>query len=180
MSSFNWMVLLKALCIVVAGFWIFAPALHCDWADDDIFYLSKNPLRSDPQQLWKTWFSPGSFIEYYPITETVQIVQWRLWRADSFGYVMTNIVLHIVNALLVWRLLGKLGLRLAWLGGLLFAMHPLTVESVAWISELKNTLSLSPFLLGMGAWIDYEENKRSRDYWLALGLFLAAMLCKIT
>jgi hypothetical protein len=99
-SSRGWMVLLKALCIVAAAWWIFAPALHGDWADDDLFYLSGNPLRNDPHQLWKIWLQPGSFIEYYPITETIQIIQWHFWHTDSFGYVLTNIVLHIVNALL--------------------------------------------------------------------------------
>ncbi|MCE0521637.1 MAG: tetratricopeptide repeat protein [Methylacidiphilales bacterium] len=178
--AFNWKVLLQALVIAAVGFWVFSPAPHGDFGGDDTLYLSGNPLRNDPLQLWKTWFAPGSFIEYYPITETVQMIQWHFWRTESFGYVLTNVILHIVNALLVWRLLGKLGLRYAWLGGLLFLVHPLTVESVAWISELKNTLSLAPFLLAMGAWIDYEENKNARDYWLALGLFGIAMLCKIT
>jgi hypothetical protein len=79
--------------------------------------------------------------------------------------------LHIVGALLVWRLLSKFGLRLAWLGGLIFAIHPVQVESVAWIAELKNTLSLPPFLLAMCAWIDYEERGKKRDYFLALGFF---------
>lgn len=174
------MVLLQVFCIVAAGYWVFAPALHGDWCDDDKFYLPENPLRNDPHHLLKIWFMPGSFIEYYPITETVQTLQWHLWHTDSFGYILTNLILHVASALLIWLLLKKLGLRFAWLGGLLFAIHPLTVESVAWISELKNTLSLPPFLLAMCAWIDFEETRKSRDYWLALGLFLAAMLCKIT
>jgi len=176
----RWVVVLKVLCIVAAGFWIFGPALHGDWHDDDSLYLTENPLRNDPHLLWKLWFVPGSFIEYYPVTETIQALQWHLWHMDTFGYVLTNVVLHIANALLVWLLLKKSGLRFAWLGGLLFAIHPMTVESVAWISELKNTLSLLPFLLAMCAWIDYEEKKKNGDYWRALGLFLVAMLCKIT
>ena len=80
----------------------------------------------------------------------------------------------------MWRLLGKLGVRLAWLGGLLFAIHPVLVESVAWIAELKNTLSLPPFLVAMCAWIDYDEHGKWTQYCLALGLFLVAMLCKPT
>jgi hypothetical protein len=99
---------------------------------------------------------------------------------DTLGYHATNLILHLASALLVWRLLGKFGLRLAWLGGFLFVIHPAVVESVAWISEFKNTLSLPFFLLSMCAWIDYEERGRSRDYFLALGLFVVAMLCKIS
>jgi tetratricopeptide (TPR) repeat protein len=99
---------------------------------------------------------------------------------DTLDYHLTNVLLHLVGALLVWRLLSKFGLRLAWLGGLIFAIHPVQVESVAWIAELKNTLSLPPFLLAMCAWIDFDEHGKSKDYWLALGLFLVAMLCKTT
>jgi hypothetical protein len=85
-----------------------------------------------------------------------------------------------LSALLVWRLLSKFGLRLAWLGGLIFAIHPVQVESVAWIVELKNTLSLPPFLLAMCAWIRLRGARKAKDYWLALGLFLVAMLCKLS
>ena len=177
----HWKLLLpRALLIVAAGFWVFAPALHGDWLMDDDMYLTQNVLLHDPARLWKIWFAPGSFIEYYPIEASAQAVQWRLWHLDTLGYHLTNLILHLAGALLVWRLLSKFGLRLAWLGGFLFAIHPAVVESVAWISEFKNTLSLPFFLLSMCAWIDYEERGRSRDYVLALGLFLVAMLCKIS
>jgi protein O-mannosyl-transferase len=173
------LVLIHAAIIIAAGLWIYSPALHGDWLGDDSLYISQNPLLNDPARLWKTWFQPGSFIEYYPLEETVQWVQWQLWGNDTFGYHLTNVILHIVSALLVWQLLSKFGLQLAWLGGLIFAIHPMMVESVAWISELKNCLSLPPFLLAMCAWIDYEERGRRADYLLALVFFLVAMLCKI-
>ncbi len=172
--------LLQAALIIGAGWWIYWPALHGDWLSDDRLYVTENPLLNDPARVWKAWFQPGSFIEYYPLHETVQWVQWKLWGKDTLGYHVTNVVLHLLSALLLWRLLLKFGLRLAWLGGLIFVIHPVMVESVAWIAELKNTLSLPPALLAMCAWIDYEEHKRRRDYGLALGFFLAAMLCKIT
>jgi len=147
---------------------------------DDGLYVLDNPLQHDPARLWKTWFAPGSFIEYYPVEETARWFQWQLWGPEPLGYHLTNVGLHIVNALLVWWLLAKFRLRLAWLGGLIFAIHPVQVESVAWIAELKNMLSLTPLLLAMGAWIDYEERRDTREYWMALALFLAAMLCKIS
>lgn len=171
--------LLHAAIIVAAGLFIYWPAFNGYWIWDDGMYISQNPLMNDPARLWKAWFQPGSFIEYYPITETVQWVQWKLWGDDTLGYHLTNVGLHLLSAFLVWRLLGKFGLRLAWLGGLLFAIHPMMVESVAWISELKNTLSLPPFLLAVCAWIDYEERGRRGDYVRALALFLVSMLCKI-
>ncbi len=177
---FQYRKLLQGLLIVAAGLWIFWPALHGDWLMDDDLYVTNNPLLRDLTGLGKIWFAPGSFIEYYPIEESALWMLWQLWSTDTLGYHLANIVLHILSALLVWRLLGKLGLRLAWLGGLLFVIHPMAVESVAWISELKNTLSLPPFLLAMCAYIDYENRGKRKDYFLALGLFLVAMLCKIS
>ena len=176
----RWSPILQGLLIVTGGLWIFWPTLRADWLIDDKFYIPDNPLLRDPARLWKAWFQPGSFIEYYPLQETVQWLQWWLFGANTLGYHLTNVALHILNAFLVWKLFSKFGLRFAWLGGLLFAIHPAQVESVTLIAELKNTLSLPPFLLAMCAWIDYEDHKQQRDYWLALGLFLVAMLCKIT
>ncbi len=181
MANPNWKLLfLRALLIIAAGFWVFSPALHGDWLMDDDMYLTQNALLNDPARLWKIWFAPGALTEYYPIEASLQAAQWHFWHLNTLGYHLSNLILHVISALLVWRLLDKFGLRLAWLGGLLFVIHPAVVESVAWISELKNTLSLPFFLLSMGAWIDYEDRKRPRDYFLALGLFLLAMLCKIS
>lgn len=172
--------LLQAAILALAGWWAFAPALTGGWIWDDAHYLPNNALLHNPERLWKTWFEPGTFNEYYPLMATVQLVQWSLWGNETPFYHVTNMALHIVNAFLVWRLFVKLGLRLAWLGAMIFAVHPLMVESVAWIAELKNTLSLAPFLLAMIFYLDYEEQGRERDYWQALGLFLVAMLAKVT
>jgi tetratricopeptide (TPR) repeat protein len=171
--------LLPVVLIVGAVFWIYGPVLHGGFIWDDEWYIVLNPLLHHVSGLWKFWFQPGSWVEYYPISETVLWTQWQLWGHDTLGYHLTNVVLHILNAIWVWRLFRKLGLRLAWLGGLLFAVHPVQVESVAWIVELKNTLSLFFFLLAAGCWIDYEERRKSQDYGAALGLFLASMLGKI-
>jgi len=172
--------LLQAFVIVIAGLWVFSPVFRGDWLWDDSWYLTNNPLMHDPARIWKAWFQPGSFVEYYPIEQTLQWWQWQCWHDDTLGYHLTNIGLHLLSALLVWRLFARLRLPLAWLGGLIFAVHPANVESVAWIAEFKTVLCLPPFLLAMTAWIDYEEHGRGRDYALALGFFLVAMLCKIS
>ena len=170
----------RVALIVAVTLWIYWPSLEGDFIWDDGWYLVTNPLMHGRGGLWKFWFQPGSWVEYYPIQETVQWTQWQLWGTQTLGYHLTNVVLHIVNALLVWRLLGKFGLKLAWVGGLMFAVHPAQVESVAWITELKNTLSMPFFLLSMCHWIDYEEEKDKEDYRMAFGFFLAGMLCKIS
>lgn len=176
----SWKQLLQALLIVGASFWVFWPVLHGDWIWDDPFLIVQSTLIHDPAGLWKIWFQPNRLVDYQPITVSVEWIEWRLWGYETLGYHLANIILHVSGALLVWRLFSKLGLRLAWLGGLIFAIHPLQVESVAWISEIKNVLSLPPFLLAMCAWIDYKERRQKADYFLALGWFLVAMLCKTT
>jgi hypothetical protein len=161
-GSMNGAAILKALVIAAAGLWIYWPALRGDFLMDDDYYITKNPVLRDPSGLWSIWFAPGTRIEYYPIGESVRWFQWQLWGGDTLGYHLTNVILHVISALLVWRLLAKFHLRLAW------------------ISELKNTLSLPFFLLSMCAWIDYEERPRPGRYLLAAALFLVAMLCKIS
>jgi len=180
-SITNWkMFLLQVAMIATATLWIYWPALHGDWLWDDTVYITENAITQSPTGLENIWFEPGSLSDYYPIEASVQWMQWRLWGPDSYDYHLTNVILHLLNALLVWRLLAKLGLRLAWLGGLIFAIHPVVVESVAWVAELKNTLSLPFFLLAMCSFIDYDESENPKNYFLALGLFLVAMLCKTT
>jgi len=179
-KTFPWIALLQALAIVAAGLWIYSPVFHGGWLMDDNAYVTQNPSLRSVDGLINFWLMPGSFVEFYPIEETLLWFQWQLWQNDASGYHVTNIILHIIGSLLVWKFFSKLGLRFAWLAGLIFCIHPVQVESVAWVAELKNTLSLPPFLIAMCFWIDYEENKRDRDYFLALGFFLAAMLCKIT
>ena len=176
----DWKLWLKIVIIVGATVWIYRPVLHGGWMMDDDFYLYHNPLLGDPHRLWKAWFEPGSFIEYYPIQQSVQWAQWQLWGENTFGYHLTNVLLHAFSALLIWRVLKKFQLRWAWLGGLLFAVHPALVESVVWISELKNTLSLPPFLIAICFFIEYENHGHRRDYYAALGCFVIAMLCKVS
>jgi tetratricopeptide (TPR) repeat protein len=170
----------KVLLIIAATLWVYSPAFHGGWLWDDFRYVPENGLRYDPLRLWKSWFEVDRCMEYYPIESTVQLAQWIVWGQDTLGYHLTNIGLHIISSLLIWRLLAKIGVRLAWLGGLIFAIHPMVVESVAWITELKNTLSLPPLLLAMCLYIEYDKNRNGRDYAVIFGLFLAAILCKST
>jgi Tfp pilus assembly protein PilF len=171
---------LRAALILVLGFWIYWPALHGDWLWDDRDLIADNALVHDPDGLWKIWFEPTDLYDYLPLKVSVEWIEWRLWGEDTLGYHLISLSLHLLSAFLLWRLLLKFGLRCAWLGGLIFIVHPVIVESVAWISELKNTLSLPFFLLAMGAWIDFDARGKGKDYALALGLFLLALLCKAT
>jgi len=117
------------LLITGTTFWIYWPALRGGFLWDDGWYITTNSLLHDWAGLWKFWFQPGSWVEYYPIHETVLWLEWQLWGNDTLGYHLTNVILHILNALLVWHLFSKFGIRLAWLGGLIFAVHPVQVDT---------------------------------------------------
>jgi tetratricopeptide (TPR) repeat protein len=170
--------LLRTLILVSAGFWIYSPALTGIWLWDDDVEIMQNPALQTAQGLWTIWFQPGHQLAYDPVTLSVEWIEWHLWGPNPSGFHLVTFFFHMLNGFLVWRLFARLGLTLAWLGGLLFVIHPMNVESVAWMVELKNTLSLTPLLLAMCAYIDYEDHQRPRDYFLSLGLFLVAMLGK--
>ncbi len=148
--------LIRAALIILACAWIYWPALRGGWIWDDVAEVSRNPVLRDPNALAKIWISPVT-PDYFPLKTTFQVVMWGFWGDSPVGFHVATLVLHLFNALLFWRLLQRLGLRLAWLGGLLLVVHPLVVESVAWIAELKNTLSLAFLLPAMIAYLNYDS-----------------------
>jgi tetratricopeptide (TPR) repeat protein len=166
--------LLPALAIVAAGWLVFQPALSGGWLwDDNILVTDHVELRNLPG-LEKIWTAKQD----WPLTMTLFWIEWQVWGKHPAGYHVCNLALHLACGLLVWRLFSRLGLRWAWLGGLLFVVHPLAVETTAWISETKNTLSLLFFLLSLDAWLDYDGKGGRRFYALSLFLYLAALLAK--
>lgn len=171
----------RVLVILAAAAWVFWPALRGTWLWDDGLEVAKNPLVHGSGGWWKAWVAPYG-MDYLPLKSTLQWIEWHLWGDHVFGYHVANLVLHVCGALLLWRLLEKLGARLPWIGGLLFAIHPMAVESVAWISEFKNTLSFPAILLAMSHYVDWDTDpsapQGSRSYVLSLLWFGVAMLCK--
>jgi len=139
--------------------------------------VAHNPVLRDPAGLAAIWLRPPG-ADYFPLTATAQWLQWRLWGGDPLGYHCVNVACHVLGAWLLWRILRRLGIEAAWLGGLLFVLHPLAVESVAWISELKNVLSFPLLLLAFGAYLEFDDGGRRRDLVRSNLWFLAAMLAK--
>jgi hypothetical protein len=107
---------------------------------DDLQHLTKPELRS-LHGLWAIWFQLGATQQYYPLLHSAFWLEYRLWGDRLWGYHLCNVILHALSAYLVVRIVRRLGLPGAWLAGSLFAVHPVCVESVAWISEQKSTLS---------------------------------------
>jgi tetratricopeptide (TPR) repeat protein len=170
----------KAAAIISLGVFIYWPALTGDWLWDDRDLVADNILIHDPNGLWKIWLQPSVMFDFLPLKISVEWIEWRLFGEETLGYHLVNLALHLTSAFLLWRFFWKFGLRFAWLGAVIFTVHPLQVESVAWMAELKNTLSLPFFITAMMAWTDFEARGRRGDYALALGMFLLAMLTKPT
>lgn len=164
--------------IVLLAFLAYGPALRGEFLWDDELDILKNTALRDAAGLWRIWFHPVGLYDYYPIKYTVQWLQWHLFGLNPLGYHVTNVALHALGALLFWRLLTRLGLRHGWLGAVLFVVHPLAVESVAWITELKNTLSLPFLLLAFLRYLDFDASRRPRDLASSATFFLCAALCK--
>ena len=176
----------------------YGPAITAGFVWDDDKMLTNNVFVKLPLGLYYIWCSTA-LPDYYPLTSTSFWLEWRLWGLNATGYHFTNILLHGANAFLVWKVLRALNIPGAWLAGLIFAIHPVNVQSVAWIAERKNTLCMCFFLLSVLSYLHYESMQaqregsdlqgtptgskatlfpRDRFYWLSLAAFLGALLSK--
>jgi len=159
--------LLQAAIIILAGLWIYSPTYHGEWLWDDDQLVWQNAVvqSTSLRGLAKLWFNPDG-ADFFPLSYTALWAQWPFFHDQPTGYHITTIVLHIVASLLLWALLDRMRIPGAWLSGLLFAIHPVAVESVAWVSETKNTLSLPFFLLSCLCWVmqDEDQNEDQNEY----------------
>lgn len=184
--------------ILLAGlaYW---PALHGGFVWDDDKYVTENPLLTAPDGLWRIWFTAHLQSQYFPLVFTTFKLERLLWGLNFLGYHAVNICLQCANAVLFWLVLRRLKLPAAWLAAAIFALHPVNVESVAWITELKNVESAFFCLLAMMAWLKFIEARgpQKRDametseagnqksgiwlwYALALGAYALALFAKTT
>ena len=147
---------------------------------DDVIF-SEEPVIRRWSGLWNIWFSPADIRNeghYWPIVYTTFWLEHKLWGLAPFGYHLVNVLLHLVNSLLVWRLLQRLDVPGAWAVAAVFAVHPLHVESVAWIIERKDLLSALFYLGAVLVWLRFDEAPHPARYCLALVLFVAGLLSK--
>jgi Flp pilus assembly protein TadD len=159
------------------------PAWSAGFIWDDDKYVTQNPLLTTPGGLRRIWFSLDSPSQYFPLTYSTFYVERAIWGLNPAGYHRINVLLHAANALLVWALLARLGVPGAWLAAGIFALHPVQVESVAWITERKNVLMGFFFLLTLLAWTKFIDEKTRRPwrfYALALILYALALAAKTT
>jgi tetratricopeptide (TPR) repeat protein len=172
-----------AAVLVAAVLAAYAPAFRAGFVWDDTEYVTANPLLRDADGLRKIWFSREAPSQYFPLVYTVLRGEYALWGVDPRGYHAVNILLHAVNALLLWRILAVLAVPGGWLAAMLFALHPVQVESVAWVTELKNVLSALFCFLTILAWTRFTDRataKPWRPYALCLSLYALALAAKTT
>ncbi len=175
--------LLKGLLLVAAILLAYYPASRAGFIWDDDLYVTNNPLLTASDGLRRIWFSLDSPSQYFPLTYTTFWIERSLWGLNPAGYHWVNILLHATNCLLLWRLLLRLNIRCAWFAAAIFALHPVQVESVAWVTERKNILMAFFFFLSLHAWIAFvskETSHRWRYYALALCSFVLALSSKST
>lgn len=164
----------------------YLPALDNGFIWDDDQYVSANAVLRSLDGLRRIWLEPGAVPQYYPLTFTSFWVEYQLWGLQPFGYHLVNVLLHAINALLLWLVLRRLHLPGAWLAAAIFALHPMQVESVAWITERKNVLAGVFFFSAFLVYLQAEAADgaagpariRWRPYLAACALFVGALLSK--
>ena len=156
---------------------VYLPALQGGFLWDDDAHITRPTLQSF-SGLWSIWFKPGATQQYYPLLHTAFWVEHGLWGVAVVGYHLINLLLHAGAAFLLVAVLRKLAVPGAWLAAFVFALHPVQVETVAWISEQKNTLSTVFYLASALIYLRFDQSRQKRHYLIALALFLMALASK--
>ncbi len=130
----------------------YLPALRAGFIWDDDYHVAENQTLRTVHGLVRIWTEPGAVPQYYPLVHTAFWVEYHLWGVNPFGYHLVNVLLQALNGILLWLVLDRLRVRGAWLAAAVFAVHPIQVESVAWITERKNVLSCAFYLAALMAY----------------------------
>jgi protein O-mannosyl-transferase len=167
----------QVVLLVMLTALVFVPALRNGFIWDDDDHFTANPAMTHPDGLQKIW-SSLAVSRYYPLTLTNFWLQRRLWGLNPLPYHAVNILFHAANATLIFLLLHRLNIRGAWVAAALWAVHPVNVESVAWVTELKNTQSGLFFFVSLLCFLRFERRENRGWFALALACFAAALLSK--
>jgi len=144
---------------------------------DDDSHITRPDLRS-LNGLARIWTQLGATQQYYPLVHSVFWLEYHCWGDSTLGYHLVNILLHFLSALLLFCILRRLAIPGAWFVAAIFSLHPVQVESVAWISELKNTLSGVFYFATMLAYVKFDSERKRKYFIIAAGLFILGLLSK--
>lgn len=168
---------LFAFVLMAAVALSYSPAWNGRPVWDDDAYITKVELRS-LDGLVNIWARPGTTLQYYPLVYSVFWLEYKIWGDTTWPYHFVNIFLHACSAILLWRILRRLKIPGAWLAASIFALHPVQVESIAWITELKNTLSGALVLSSTLLYLRFDESRKRSEYAGALALFALGLISK--
>src|SRR5438105_5242953 len=174
MSIRNW---LFGLILIVATTLAYQPAWNGQPIWDDEVHITPHGLRS-LAGLARIWTDPTAAPQYYPALGTAFWIEYALWHDWSLLYHLVNISLHVSAALLLRRIFRRLEIPGAWLAVAVFALHPVQVESVAWISELKNVLSAVFGFLAAITYLRFDSERKLGWYVVALLCFVLGLMTK--
>jgi len=156
---------------------VYYPVFNAGFVWDDDQLLTANQQVQSAMGWWTLWVHPTT-ADYFPLTSTTLWLEWHIWGMNAAGYHVTNVLMHAVTVLLTWQVLKRLAVPGAWVAAAFFAVHPVCVESVAWISERKNTISQIFFLLSIINYLRYQEKARLWRYIAAVVCFTLSLLAK--
>jgi len=166
-----------ALTLILITVMAYQPAWNGKLLWDDDAHITRPDLRS-LEGLGRIWTHLGATQQYYPLVHSVFWLEYKLWNDKTVYYHLVTILLHVFSALVLIRILRSLAIPGAWLIGAVFALHPIQVESVAWITELKNTLSGVFFFLAAFWYLRFDAKRKKLPYVLSLSFFIFGLLSK--
>src|SRR6266481_8236018 len=149
----------RTLVIVLLVFAAHSPALRAGFIWDDADHLTQNPCVVGPLGFKEIWITTQAV--YYPLVLTAFWALHKFFGLNPLPYHLLNILLHAASAILLWRVLQVIRVRGAWLGAALCALHPVMVQSVGWVTELKNTQSCLFYLLSIFCFLSWEEHSQT-------------------
>lgn len=171
MSIRNW---LFGLILIVATTLVYQPAWRGGLIWDDDLYLKNAQAHS----LVEIWIQPPKTQQYHPLVGTAFWIGSKLWGDSMLGYHLLSIVFHACSAILIFKIVEQLRIPGAWLAAAIFALHPVQVESVAWLVELKNTLSGVFFFAAIYVYLRFDQSRNKLQYIAVLFLFVIGLLAK--
>lgn len=169
---------LMAIVLVALTLIAYAPVLRGGFIWDDDVLITENTLVRARDGLYRIWFTTEGQDDYHPLTASLWWLEWRLWGNNPTGYHVANVLMHAVNAVLMWIILARLKVPGAWLAGCVFALHPVNVATAAWVSEQKNTLSMLFYAVAILLYLRFDEERGWRWYGLSLAAYLLALFAK--
>jgi protein O-mannosyl-transferase len=169
--------ILGAGILILVVFAVYWPAMRGEFVFDDSALVTENHMIQADNGLYRIWFTTES-ADCWPITYSALWFQWRMWGNHATGYHVVNIALHAADVVLVWVVLRRLKIPGAWAAALLFAIHPVNVATVAWISEQKNTISMLFYSISVLLYLKFDEQESWKWYVPSLIAFALALLSK--